>query len=357
MAKCGVKLRVIVLMTLIMLNVRLVAVEANEIMNMADVQESVPVKNAATHDVEAAGDFSDARNPADYCPWHCFLAGIVAERAETCILQSDPERRAKLVELVRQYYQMYATWEQTAEDMALLRKVERQIPASSQETTFTSEVRRKLQELYDYQKACMYKPTVPAPKKRKNTKKKAENVFPVTTTSDIKEKTREEEELDEVWADFEFVQKQTEAAVKAKTQAAIKAKMSAPSPSVAPDAAEDPIPWMRMSKQDMLAHYRGLKRIRYERRFYDFLSPTGSIDRDKEWKKLRQLKVDPKLYHSLVATVQHMVERHGAQEPVYATHWYPPIVYDLEPPLNPKAQAELEEWELFKREHPKEAED
>ncbi|KAL3696694.1 hypothetical protein R1sor_010770 [Riccia sorocarpa] len=133
--------------------------------------------------------------------------------------------------------------------------------------------------------------------------------------------------------------------------------MSAPSPSVVPDAAEDPVPWMRMSKQDMLGHYRGLKRIRYERRFYDFLSPTGSIDRDKKWKKLRQLKVDPKLYHSLVATVQHMVERHGAQEPVYATHWYPPIVYDPEPPLNPRAQADLEEWELFKREHPKEAED
>ncbi|KAL3696241.1 hypothetical protein R1sor_010317 [Riccia sorocarpa] len=133
--------------------------------------------------------------------------------------------------------------------------------------------------------------------------------------------------------------------------------MSASSPSVAPDAAEYPVPWMRMSKQDMLAHYRGLKRIRYERRFYDFLSPTGSIDRDKEWKKLRQLKVDPKLYHSLVATVQHMVERHGAQEPMYATHWYPPIFYDPEPPLNPRAQAELEEWELFKREHPKEAED
>ncbi|KAL3702441.1 hypothetical protein R1sor_020463 [Riccia sorocarpa] len=241
---------------------------------------------------------------------------IVAERAETSILQSDSERRAKLVELVRQYYQFYDTREQTAKDISLLNSVERQVPS---------------------------------PKKRKTsnkTKKTAQNVLPLTTTFEIKNKTQEEEELDEVWADFEFVSKQT--------QAAVKAKLSAPSPSVALAAAEDPLPWTRMSKQEMLAHYRGLKRIKYERRFYEFLRDHSSFDRDNEWKKLRQLKEDPKLYHLLVAIVQHMVERHGAKEPQYCEHWWPPIIYDPEAQKpKPGTEAETEEDKLFKIKHPR----
>ncbi|KAL3697469.1 hypothetical protein R1sor_011545 [Riccia sorocarpa] len=241
---------------------------------------------------------------------------IAAERAETN-LQSDPERRAKLVELVRQYYQ--------------------------------------LSDVTVYQRACMYKRAVPAPKKRKTSNKRkrtAQNVLPLITTFEIENKTQEEEELDEVWADFAFVQKQTEAAVKAMQTKA------APSPSVAPDVDEEPIPWIRMSKQEMLAHYRGLKRITYERRFYEFLKPCSSKDRDKEWKKLRQLKVDPKLYHFLVATVQHMFERHGAKQPEYCEFWWSPIVYDPEPQKpKPGTEAETEEYKRFKRKHPKIVED
>ncbi|KAL3692052.1 hypothetical protein R1sor_005703 [Riccia sorocarpa] len=199
---------------------------------------------------------------------------IEAKRLETS-KTSEPERRAKLMELARQYYQFYAAEQETARDMALLRKLLWQMPANSQETTFTSEARRKAVELYDYEKACMYK-------------------------------RAEEEELDEIWADFDIVEKQT--------QAAVKRKLSAPQPPVAPDTAEDPVPWTRMSKQEMLAHFR--------------------------------------------ANVQHMVERHGAKEPEYSKFWWPPIVYDPEP-QKPKlgTEADTEEFKRFKREHPKKVED
>ncbi|KAL3691370.1 hypothetical protein R1sor_005021 [Riccia sorocarpa] len=267
-----------------------------------------------------------------------------AKTLETSI--TEPARRAKLAELLQQFL------DQSAEQIKQLKEAIKQPRPKIDPSTFSSEAERKAKELCDYQRAYMYKRAVPVPKKRKTSNKKnrtTQNVLPLTTTFEIKNKTQEEEELDEVWADFEFVKKQTEAAVKAK--------LSVPSPLVAPVAAEDPEPWIRMSKQEMLAHYRGLKRIRYERRFYEFLKPGSSTDRDKEWKKLRQLKMDPKLYHSLVATVQHMVERHGAKEPEYSEFWWPPIVYDPEPPLKPGTQVDIEEWERFKREHPKEAED
>ncbi|KAL3691683.1 hypothetical protein R1sor_005334 [Riccia sorocarpa] len=104
--------------------------------------------------------------------------------------------------------------------------------------------------------------------------------------------------------------------------------------------------------------HSGEKGKKYERRFYEFLIPDSSTDRDKEWKKLRQLKMDPKLYHSLVATVQHMVERHGAKEPEYSEFWWPPTVYDPEPQKpKPGTEAETEEYKCFKRKHPKIVED